>query len=30
MLEIKNKSWQEKLVLEHTSPMKVKSGFGFG
>jgi hypothetical protein len=30
VLEIKNKSWQAKLVLEHTSPMKVKGGFGFG
>jgi hypothetical protein len=30
MWEIKNKSWQEKLVLEYTSPMKVKSGVGFG
>jgi len=29
-MEIKNKSWQAKLVLEHTSLMKVKDGFGFG
>jgi hypothetical protein len=30
MLEIKNKSWQAELVLERTSPLKVKGGFGFG